>query len=277
MSDNLSSPSAATLARMAHNTPDGWCVVCRAEPDWQCDEVVHKCEGFPTYGRASLPVCGYRTNTKVMKSKILDFFKLIETGYITLTSDTEPQFVFAGNVEYKASNGWRVIIFNDCNEWDYVDSVYNQNDQLLGVFKMGFPGHEAKDPEVLDLADFDYKPAKSLWWNRYGIPGWCKYKNPLWHGNTNRDPDIRVISTKSYPFTVKRVNREYWVTSLGCQNQENVRLLWKLEPRVLENIRWNARQVNAEDYLDALAPGFKEWRVEETRKMFSSTTDKSAD
>jgi hypothetical protein len=40
--------------------------------------------------------------------------------------------VYAGNVEF-AIGDWRVIIFNDCNELDYIDSAFAPN-RLKGTF-----------------------------------------------------------------------------------------------------------------------------------------------
>jgi hypothetical protein len=30
---------------------------------------------------------------------------------------------FCADLEYKLSNGWTVVVFNDCGDWDYIDSV----------------------------------------------------------------------------------------------------------------------------------------------------------
>lgn len=30
---------------------------------------------------------------------------------------------YAGNVAFLLPDGWRVVVFNDCSEWDYVSSV----------------------------------------------------------------------------------------------------------------------------------------------------------
>lgn len=60
MSDNLPAPSVATQVRQANSDINGKCLICDAEPDWQCDEVVHHRDGRLTYGRAVLPVRGWR-------------------------------------------------------------------------------------------------------------------------------------------------------------------------------------------------------------------------
>lgn len=30
---------------------------------------------------------------------------------------------FAGDVEFRLSSGWTVVVFNDCMSWDYIDHV----------------------------------------------------------------------------------------------------------------------------------------------------------
>jgi hypothetical protein len=60
MSDNLPAPAVATMVREINSDINGKYLVCGAEPDWQCDEVMHRQEGSPTRGKAALPVRGYR-------------------------------------------------------------------------------------------------------------------------------------------------------------------------------------------------------------------------
>jgi hypothetical protein len=45
----------------------------------------------------------------------------VECGDVTLTAS--PDAPYAGVVEYAASNGWRLAVFNDCNEWDYLEWI----------------------------------------------------------------------------------------------------------------------------------------------------------
>jgi hypothetical protein len=51
------------------------------------------------------------------------FLKAVEDGSVSLIPEQEPQDVYAGNVSYLGSNGWRILVFNDANEWDYIDSI----------------------------------------------------------------------------------------------------------------------------------------------------------
>lgn len=92
----------------------------------------------------------------------------IASGEVILTAIGEdPQDVYAGNCHYEASNGWRVVVFNDCGEWDYLD------------------GMEAPDGRTIDfnaLADarFDDRSLVSdeVAWVAYGIPGYLCWRCP---------------------------------------------------------------------------------------------------
>jgi hypothetical protein len=59
----------------------------------------------------------------ITEKELLQFLQEVEEGTISLHPESDPQDIYAGNVTYTASNGWRITIFNDCNEWDYVDKA----------------------------------------------------------------------------------------------------------------------------------------------------------
>ena len=44
------------------------------------------------------------------EAELSQFLKAIEDGSVSLTPEQEPQDVYAGNVSYIASNGWRMPI-----------------------------------------------------------------------------------------------------------------------------------------------------------------------
>lgn len=72
---------------------------------------------------AQLEYVRERSRGPMDTQKAMDFLLDIEAGRVKLTTETQPEDVYAGVVEYKASNGWKIFIFNDCDEWDYVDEV----------------------------------------------------------------------------------------------------------------------------------------------------------
>ncbi len=36
-----------------------------------------------------------------------------------------------GNVRYIASNGWRIVVYNDADEWDYIDSIVTSDGRIF--------------------------------------------------------------------------------------------------------------------------------------------------
>ena len=103
--------------------------------------------------------------TPISESEALEFLKAIETGKILIIPEREPQDVYAGNVTYTASNGWFITIFNDANEWDYVDSIRSADGRELNFDSLW---------EIPSIGN--YQPGKEASWTRYGIPGYMKYR-----------------------------------------------------------------------------------------------------
>jgi hypothetical protein len=93
----------------------------------------------------------------------------IETGAVSLSCDCEPQNVYAGNVLYTASNGWKLVVFNDCNEWDYFDRFIAPDGRQLDYAEM---------PEEMRR----YSPGDEVSWRAYGIPCYRKDRNEKWPG-----------------------------------------------------------------------------------------------
>ena len=97
--------------------------------------------------------------------ELIQFLKAVEDGSVSLTPEQEPQDVYAGNVSYIASNGWRIVVYNDANEWDYIDSITTSDGRIF-------------DYDALDeMAAVDtYEPSTEIAWTRYGIPGYCRFQ-----------------------------------------------------------------------------------------------------
>jgi hypothetical protein len=105
----------------------------------------------------------------IPEEELLHFLKAIEDGMVLLQPEEpefSPQYIYAGNVSYKASNGWRITIFNDCNEWDYVDKVMAADGRSLS-----FDNIENDMP-----AAREYMPSDEIAWSRYGIPGYMRFR-----------------------------------------------------------------------------------------------------
>lgn len=37
-----------------------------------------------------------------------------------------------GNIEFRTSDGWSIVVFNDVGEWDYLDSVLSPDGRAIG-------------------------------------------------------------------------------------------------------------------------------------------------
>jgi hypothetical protein len=99
------------------------------------------------------------------QTELAEFLRAIERGSVSLTPEQEPQDVYAGNVSYAASNGWRVVVFNDANEWDYIFSIATSDGRVFDHEALnGMPGIGA------------YEPSAEVAWTRYGIPGYSLFR-----------------------------------------------------------------------------------------------------
>ncbi len=94
------------------------------------------------------------------------FLHSVEAGEVTLTPLQEPQDVYAGPVDYAASNGWQVSVYNDCNEWDYIERVRTA-DGLECDYDFIY--------EHMPQVDA-YQPSEEVAWSRYRIPGYMKFR-----------------------------------------------------------------------------------------------------
>jgi hypothetical protein len=103
----------------------------------------------------------------ISNSEIWEFLRAIESGSVALTPDgeREPQDIYAANVAYSASNGWRIVIFNDANEWDYIDEIVMADGRRIVYDEIAdsFPDIE------------NYKPSEEISWSRYRIPGHTRF------------------------------------------------------------------------------------------------------
>ena len=101
----------------------------------------------------------------IPETEIREVLSAIEIGTIRLTAVEEPQRVYAGVVEYSATNGWRLAVFNDCNEWDYLEWIEAPDGRRVDYDQLW---------QSSDLAN--YEPEPSVAWERYGMPGNMKFR-----------------------------------------------------------------------------------------------------
>jgi hypothetical protein len=117
----------------------------------------------------------------VTEAEVLDFLRSIESGEVSLVPLQEPQSVYAGVVEYAASNGWTITVFNDANEWDYIDRMRTAD------------GRECDYDHICErMPQIDtYEPSEEVAWLRYRIPGCMKYRCVRCGQRLERESPIR--------------------------------------------------------------------------------------
>ncbi|MBN9420769.1 MAG: hypothetical protein J0I12_35315 [Candidatus Eremiobacteraeota bacterium] len=103
------------------------------------------------------------------EDECLDFLQRIETGELTLEPVHCAQDVFAGDVEYLASNGWSLVVFNDANEWDYIERISSGDGRKIGF--------EEISESMTRLSH--YSPTLEVSWKVYRIPGYCDHRCEL--------------------------------------------------------------------------------------------------
>jgi hypothetical protein len=103
--------------------------------------------------------------TTLTAAEIAAFLAEVEAGRVTLHPAGEPQEVYASDVEYKASNGWTIVVFNDCNEWDYISEITAAD------------GRTATFDDIQAMPDVkSYRPSDEMAWQRYRIPGYLRFR-----------------------------------------------------------------------------------------------------
>ena len=122
------------------------------------------------------------------ESEVLAFLGDVESGAILLVALREPQDVYAGAVEYAASNHWTLTVFNDANEWDYIEELCTADGRRCD-YDMIF----AQMPRVNA-----YQPSEELAWTRYRIPGHMMFRC-VRCGHDLSDPKLR-----QGPYTCER-------------------------------------------------------------------------
>lgn len=104
----------------------------------------------------------------ITPEEVLAVLHKIESNQIRLKPLRCPQSIYVGDVIYEASNGWRLTVFNDGNEWDYLDSVVLPDGREYDFWKTGLSTGKW-DSEYESIRE--YAPSEQVAWEAYRIPG----------------------------------------------------------------------------------------------------------
>jgi len=66
------------------------------------------------------------------EKEALTRLKQIERGELGVSvAGNSWAHVYAGNVTFVADDGWIFVVFNDCDEWDYLSAVMDTNGHVV--------------------------------------------------------------------------------------------------------------------------------------------------
>jgi hypothetical protein len=113
---------------------------------------------------------------RIPEAEALRFYRAIEAGEVVLSfAGEDPQEVYSGLVAYHASNGWRIDVYNDCNEFDYIERVVDDRQRELWF-------------EDIETTRLDWNPPEAVAWTCFGLPGHKKYRCRLCGTMIERNP-----------------------------------------------------------------------------------------
>lgn len=63
--------------------------------------------------------------------RIHDLLYNIEAGLTKATPVEDPATVFAGDITYRTDDGWTLVVFDDCNSFDFIYHVVTPEGERL--------------------------------------------------------------------------------------------------------------------------------------------------
>lgn len=89
--------------------------------------------------------------------EVVEIMEAIDSGAIAITEQQRQaaQNVFAGNAEFALPNGWRLVVFNDADSWDYLDRAEAPDGWTIDFDAMpGFlSGWRSKQPGLWGMSE----------------------------------------------------------------------------------------------------------------------------
>jgi hypothetical protein len=98
--------------------------------------------------------------------EVLDLVHQIEKKEVTIALE-EPR-PLTGNVTFVCSNGYKVVVFDDCGQWDYLDSVVEPDGHVTS-FWAGIESEKKLNPYWEPVRQ--YVPPDDVAEGIYGLGG----------------------------------------------------------------------------------------------------------
>lgn len=108
---------------------------------------------------------------RLSEQEVLDVLGAVERGEVTIPDGEKQaaQEAYCGDCTFHLSNGWVFVIFNDCDEWDYISEARAPDGRLLRYEDIA--GSQPYDPAGPALpALYGYTPPIDRAIDLWGIP-----------------------------------------------------------------------------------------------------------
>lgn len=106
------------------------------------------------------------------EQEVLDVLCAIDRGEVTILEEDKraAEAQYCNNVTLHASNGWTFVVFNDCDEWDYLDEATAPDGRSISYKDINGwdPSGDAKPPPfgqepMPELAVFEPEHPHETW------------------------------------------------------------------------------------------------------------------
>jgi hypothetical protein len=88
----------------------------------------------------------------VTEQDIMAMCEAVDAGELSveLEGDTTWDVAYSGNMTFRLGNGIRLVVYNDCGEWDYIDSYIAADGTRTEVIVPNLSETLIHDPSLLD-------------------------------------------------------------------------------------------------------------------------------
>jgi hypothetical protein len=99
----------------------------------------------------------------VTEQDIIAMCKAVDAGELSVQLEGGETWdkAYSGNMSFRFGNGIRILVFNDCGEWDYIDSYIAADGARTEVI---VPDVTEAQAEAEDPSLFDWEPKHFARW-----------------------------------------------------------------------------------------------------------------
>lgn len=111
---------------------------------------------------------------KLLRDAGLDVLRALDAGTVKAALPETGEYGFCSVIEYTLDNGWKVGIFCDCGDWDYIEFMQSPEGQRLEYNDLyGHFDHENEAPwraaqqSIAAVTDWDLPALARIWsWDK---------------------------------------------------------------------------------------------------------------